>query len=184
MHGMENVKEKKWSSVYRKLAPVNRHGILYSSLASLLKSCPHFIPFIASRPLFFAQCTLHWLLRSGVQYFYISLSLLVFFVLAYWCDVSECKLQMWKSCGSDCYIVTCQSWTYTFIVYILQSSITVAVRSKCFVMLLLDYWDRGFESRWGHECSSLVFVCCESSCLWHELITLSGECYRVCVCFC
>jgi hypothetical protein len=37
-----------------------------------------------------------------------------------------------------------------------------------------DCWDRGFESRWGHGCSSLVFVvCCVGSSLCDGLITRS-----------
>jgi len=49
----------------------------------------------------------------------------------------------------------------------------------------LDYWPRGFESRWGHGCSCLVFiVCCVGRRLWDELITSSEESYRVCVCVC
>ena len=44
-------------------------------------------------------------------------------------------------------------------------------------------WDRGFDSRWGHGCSSLVFfVCCVSSGLCGDLITRSEESYRVRVC--
>jgi hypothetical protein len=47
-----------------------------------------------------------------------------------------------------------------------------------------DYWDRGFESRWSHGCSSLVFVeCCKGSSLCEGLITLA-ESYQVCVCVC
>ena len=92
---MENLKKKKtWSSVYRKLALVNRHGIFSSSLVSLLKSFPHFVSFVAYLPLFFAQCTLRWLLSSGVQFLYICLSLLLFFVLAYWCHISDSVLQI------------------------------------------------------------------------------------------
>jgi hypothetical protein len=41
------------------------------------------------------------------------------------------------------------------------------------------------NSRWGHACSSLVFVvCCVGSGLYDELITRSEESYRVCVCVC
>jgi len=46
-------------------------------------------------------------------------------------------------------------------------------------------WDRGFESRLGHGCLSLVFdVCCEGSGLCDELIARSEKSYRVCVCVC
>jgi hypothetical protein len=49
----------------------------------------------------------------------------------------------------------------------------------------LDWWNRGFKSRWGHWCPSLVFVmCCVGSYLCNELITRSEESYRVCVCVC
>ena len=49
----------------------------------------------------------------------------------------------------------------------------------------LDFWDRGFESRWRHGCSSLVFVvCCVCSGLCDELITRSGESYRLCLYVC
>jgi len=51
----------------------------------------------------------------------------------------------------------------------------------------LDCWHRGFESRWGHGCSSLVFVVCfERSGLPEELIIHSEELYwiHVCVCVC
>ena len=42
-------------------------------------------------------------------------------------------------------------------------------------------WDRGFESRWGYWCSSLLFVvCCVKSGLCDELITGSEDPYRVC----
>jgi hypothetical protein len=71
------------SRVYKKLSPVSRHGILSSSLVSLLKSCPQFSSFIVFRPLFCAQCTLRRLLNSSVQFLYICLPLLVFFVLTY-----------------------------------------------------------------------------------------------------
>jgi hypothetical protein len=81
------------SRVYRKLSPVSRHGILSSSLVSLLKYCPHFISFIVFRSLFFAQCTLRWLLNSSVQFLYICLPLLVFFVLAYWRHISDSNFQ-------------------------------------------------------------------------------------------
>jgi hypothetical protein len=85
------------SSIYRKLGLVNRHGIFSSSLVSLLKFFPHFISLVAFRPLFFAQCTLRWLLRSGVQFLYISLSVLLFFVLSYWCHIRDSMLQIWIS---------------------------------------------------------------------------------------
>ena len=52
----------------------------------------------------------------------------------------------------------------------------------------LDCWDRGFESRLGCECSSLVCaVCCVGSGLWGELIVHIEESYGVCsvfVCVC
>ena len=41
-------------------------------------------------------------------------------------------------------------------------------------------WNRGFELHWRRGSSSLVFiVCCVGSGLWAELLTRSGECYRV-----
>ena len=44
----------------------------------------------------------------------------------------------------------------------------------------LDYWDRGFESRWEYDCLSLVFVVyCVGSGLCVELITHSDESYQV-----
>ena len=46
----------------------------------------------------------------------------------------------------------------------------------------LDCWDCGFESRWGHGCSSVVY--CVGSGLCHELITHLEESYQVCVCVC
>jgi hypothetical protein len=47
----------------------------------------------------------------------------------------------------------------------------------------LDCWDRGFESRWEHGCSSVVFAVCYVGCgLCDELITHSGWSYRECVC--
>ena len=47
----------------------------------------------------------------------------------------------------------------------------------------LDYWNRGFESRWRHGCSSVVFVvCCVGSGLCDGLITRSEESYGVRVC--
>jgi hypothetical protein len=47
---------------------------------------------------------------------------------------------------------------------------------------LLECWDGGFESRWGHKCSSLVFVVCYAgSGPCAELHTRSEECYRLCV---
>jgi hypothetical protein len=49
----------------------------------------------------------------------------------------------------------------------------------------LDCWDSGFESRWGHVCSSLVLaVCCVGSSLCDKLIALSEESYWVCVSNC
>ena len=48
----------------------------------------------------------------------------------------------------------------------------------------LDGWDRGFLSRWGYGCWSLVVVvCCLGSGFCDELIPSSGE-YHVCVCVC
>jgi hypothetical protein len=32
------------------------------------------------------------------------------------------------------------------------------------VLRPLGFWDRGFESRWGHGCLSLVFICCVVLC--------------------
>ena len=46
----------------------------------------------------------------------------------------------------------------------------------------LDCWHCGFESRWVHECLSVVFVVCRAStglCDWS--LTRPGESYRVCV---
>ena len=49
----------------------------------------------------------------------------------------------------------------------------------------LDCWTRGSESRWGHECWSLVFVvCCVGNVIWDEPITRSGESYWECVSVC
>jgi hypothetical protein len=55
--------------------------------------------------------------------------------------------------------------------------VTVATRSWP-----LGCWDRGFESRSGHECSSIVFVCllsCVGRSLCDELITRRKESYPV-----
>jgi hypothetical protein len=49
-----------------------------------------------------------------------------------------------------------------------------AVKEVC--LRRLCSWDREFDSRWLHECLSLVFVACSE-----ELITLSDESYHVCV---
>ena len=61
---------------------------------------------------------------------------------------------------------------------------------------LLDSWDRGFEPRGRHGCSSLLFVvCCTGSGLCDEPITHTEEfypmyviyyklCVYVCVCVC
>ena len=43
-------------------------------------------------------------------------------------------------------------------------------------------WGRGFESRWGHLCPSLVVMCCVGSGLCYELITHPEKSYRLCVC--
>jgi hypothetical protein len=49
----------------------------------------------------------------------------------------------------------------------------------------LDCCDCGFESRWVHGCSYVVFVvCCVGSGICDELITRSEESYLVCVCVC
>ena len=62
--------------------------------------------------------------------------------------------------------------------------IPVAVRSKACVCSRFIAWDRGLESCWGYEYSSLLFaVCCVGSGLCQELIT-HWECYRLCVCVC
>ena len=46
-----------------------------------------------------------------------------------------------------------------------------------------DCCDRGFEFRWWHGCSSLVFVvCCAGSGFCDQLITRPGEFYRLCAC--
>ena len=47
------------------------------------------------------------------------------------------------------------------------------------VLQPLDCWDRRFESRSGHICSCVV--CFVGSGLCYELITRSGESYRVCL---
>ena len=47
----------------------------------------------------------------------------------------------------------------------------------------LESWDRGFDSRWGQEYSSVVLgVCLVGSGLCDELIAHSEEPYRVCLC--
>jgi len=46
----------------------------------------------------------------------------------------------------------------------------------------LDCWYCGFESRWGHECSAVVFLVVSGHC--DELITRSGKSYRVGVSVC
>jgi hypothetical protein len=51
-------------------------------------------------------------------------------------------------------------------------------------VLPLDCWDHRFESRWGHERSSLVFfVCCVGSGLC-DVLTFRGFLPCVCVCVC
>jgi hypothetical protein len=60
--------------------------------------------------------------------------------------------------------------------------IPVAVRSKACVYSRFIAGDRGLESCWGHEFSSLLFVMCLiDGGLCEELITC-WECYRFCVC--
>ena len=45
--------------------------------------------------------------------------------------------------------------------------------------------NRSFESRWGHDCSSILFVLyCVGTGLCDELVTRSEDCCRVCVCVC
>jgi hypothetical protein len=47
---------------------------------------------------------------------------------------------------------------------------------------LLDCWDRGFESRCGQTCPSIVSdVCSAVSSLSDELTARSEESYRLCV---
>ena len=59
-------------------------------------------------------------------------------------------------------------------------------RSRCSYGLrrisgTFNWWDRGFESRWGYGCLSLLFVVsCVNSGLCEELITASEDSYRVC----
>jgi len=66
-----------------------------------------------------------------------------------------------------------------------RKSIPVAVQYKAVGLQSLDCWDRGFESRLRHECSSLVLVVhCVDSGMCDELITRSGETYPVYVCVC
>jgi hypothetical protein len=65
----------------------------------------------------------------------------------------------------------------------------VAVRSKTQVCVGLIVRIAGFESRWEHGISSLIFVvCCVGSGLCDELITRSEESYQACararVCVC
>ena len=49
----------------------------------------------------------------------------------------------------------------------------------------LDRWDRRFESRWAHSCSSLLLVvCCVGRGLCDEVIAGSEKSYRVYVCVC
>jgi hypothetical protein len=50
-------------------------------------------------------------------------------------------------------------------------------------LLLLDYWDRGFESRRKLRCSSVVLmVCCVGSDICDELIIRPEESYQSCLC--
>jgi len=54
----------------------------------------------------------------------------------------------------------------------------VAVRSKALLCGRSIFWDRGFEFRWGHGCSSVVFVaCCIGSGVCDEL-TIRSEAYH------
>jgi len=56
-------------------------------------------------------------------------------------------------------------------------------RGSAIYSVSLMYLDSGFETRWGHGCSSLVFmVPCACSGLSDELVTRSEESYRVCAC--
>jgi len=49
----------------------------------------------------------------------------------------------------------------------------------------LDRWDRRFESRWAHSCSSrLLVVYCVGRGLCDEVIAGSEKSYRVYVCVC
>jgi len=52
----------------------------------------------------------------------------------------------------------------------------------------LDCWEHGFESRWGHGCSTVVFVvCCVGSGLstsWSLVQRSDTGCVCVCVCVC
>jgi len=59
----------------------------------------------------------------------------------------------------------------------IKESFTVTV---WIILQSLDCRDRGFESSWGNECSSLVFVvCCVGSDFCDDLITRVEESYRV-----
>jgi hypothetical protein len=60
---------------------------------------------------------------------------------------------------------------------VIMESFTATIR---IILQSLDCRDRGFESRSGNGCSSLVFVvCCVGSSFCHEPITRVEESYRV-----
>jgi hypothetical protein len=72
---------------------------------------------------------------------------------------------------------------YPFTLFIAATNLTVADSAHRAVegvgLQPLNCWDRGFESRRGHGCLSLVSVaCCVSSDLSDGLITRSGQSYR------
>jgi len=69
--------------------------------------------------------------------------------------------------------------------YIMQKAETGAPAVYDVGLRPLDCWDRGFESRCGQICPSIVFVvCCVGSSFCDVLTARSEESYRFCVCTC
>jgi hypothetical protein len=78
--------------------------------------------------------------------------------------------------------VVLDSKLYTFSKYLKHNEDALTEKK----LQIFDYWDRGFESRRGHRCSSLVFVvCCAGSGICDELnYFFRGVLRSVCVCVC